>query len=1100
MKKKQTKGSFLRLLALMLAVIMVIGEPAGALAAEAVGEPVSEETDAIGEDELTPEAAELRTKAFDEGANDSESVASSEPVSESGDEITIADSSDADLEALDPDTVVEVDSDDIVQKHGATVEKTISDSDYLVKRYPTRVTVKNNLTGTTLENDLYAVLVYTEKEYKTLFEGVRVKPGQTVSLTYVNDNDEGYSRKALDRDSKYTIWIGTAEQYTYETDGVEKTAIIEYGFLGYTEYDDDGNKLDATREYNIRAKKELATVDSEEVDNGWKNGTEINMKAVAQNNMTVKISWSTNAKLHPEQKDFKKYKLSRITEDSAAAGGIKYDLILDGTKKSVVVKDKIDSTVQTYLLECFDKNNNSLAKYVTATAPYLLNVQPGYSDKILDFTFTRLANDENYTINLDVATANKAYDAAKAPGGFHDEWSTQTYGSNIRSIESYFVKKNVTPTAGMLTYYNAEPQLQTGKTYFARMRVTTNVGGVEISSVPSNVVKVKVGPEKLLILTSAGVEYNVKTPAQNQANAEKFLNDYYMESVEEIDSELFVHETNTEVCFKSGMIFFLGADNEGNIKSYDLYRSEHPYGGYKKVKSYALDKADKVGLIKCKLNDSSTSNIYALEYNNFTPEKEYYYSVCAVSKTASSVGGLGDGELIKPEQDTVQGLFTQDMDLHKITLGWQHDDCVKQYWLYRSDEKLDTLKQKVDFQRDNTPLAKISASKYDKTTGYVFYTDSKKLVPDTSYYYYVRPVYDTSKASKKTAEAAEYNTAYCSEVVEGVCSALYVKVGGLKASSYASEQMSVSFNKVEDLTKYRIWRAEFSNNVKTIPESYIPKLFDFVEGQETMSFTELEKKLRGKTDDEWNNYIAKYGWTKVADISSTGKSSFIDNNNVNVGKYYVYMIQGATADSASVNFSYTGAVQNKPLAVTNAKAELRGSGSNLYINVSWSLDSKERSVSGLAYQISIDGGSYRDVSSNSYQDYNVSRGTEKTYRIRVRHTASDTYSSAVEVKYSLPKNIEVSKSGDGTFSGNTLKLKVGESATISYRAVLEGGKTSQYNNVSRTETPAGTKTIEVTGTSSNSFTVKALEAGAAVPYTLSCAGLSRTIYVQVVKE
>ena len=158
----------------MLAVIMVIGEPVGAFAAEAVGEPVSEETDTIREDELTPEAAELRTKAFDEVANDSESAASSEPVSESGDEIAIADSSDADLEALDPDTVVEVDSDGIVQKHGATVEKTISDSDYLVKRYPTRVTVKNNLTGTTLENDLYAVLVYTDKEYKTLFEGVRV--------------------------------------------------------------------------------------------------------------------------------------------------------------------------------------------------------------------------------------------------------------------------------------------------------------------------------------------------------------------------------------------------------------------------------------------------------------------------------------------------------------------------------------------------------------------------------------------------------------------------------------------------------------------------------------------------------------------------------------------------------------------------------------------------------------------------------------------------------------------------------------------------------------------------------------------------------------
>ena len=87
------------------------------------------------------------------------------------------------------------------------------------------------------------------------------------------------------------------------------------------------------------------------------------------------------------------------------------------------------------------------------------------------------------------------------------------------------------------------------------------------------------------------------------------------------------------------MIFFIGEDDESNIKSYDLMRSVSENGPYSKIKNYPLT-SNMLLKLNITVEGFKDLNIYAMQYTSFPMEKDYYYTVRAVSKTGSVTGGI----------------------------------------------------------------------------------------------------------------------------------------------------------------------------------------------------------------------------------------------------------------------------------------------------------------------------------------------------------------------------------------------------------------------------------------------------------------------------
>ena len=1035
--------------------------------------------------------------------------------------------------------------------------KIIPEDCYTVTRFSDYVKVENKAEGTDLKDYLYVALINNSEEAEAgnLFMlGTSIAPGEAVELSFYYDGSK--NKKLLDKDSSYILWLGRGDTYT--EDGSEDIKYYEFKFLGYTpEYDTENEKV-----IYVRAEMDEINVPKFEGEDGhqegapdpgvWTDGfSEIKMKSVIQKIgpqkqpddtykpvATVTVSWPLDKKNKEWQKAYKKYDLLHLVPDSSEPTGYREEPLLKKltTNKTVTIKNvnyKEDSML--YLLKCYDKSETLLAQYVTTTAPYFLQIQSGETTGEFDFTMIQRPDDASF-YQLQIAAKNKEYDETKAPTGFQEAWSTlyqvESGFNEGNSIGEFYIGAKTRPEAILLRYNIGSPIATLGTTYYGRIRTVTYINDLKVTSAPSNVLSCKAGPAKCYVLTSACVYFdkNNANKGGNAANidrASQHIVDYFNDYSEDEEgipsqSDIYVHNTNKEVCYRDGLIYFIVDKTDiPQIKSFQLltcnYSNGKPNGKFTKVKTYTLKNT---ALMECNtsgIDYLGNFKVFAMYFNGFTPEKEIAYAVRAVGNRNSAAGGFGGVEVIKPKMDAVQGLYTADAGINKIVLSWLADDCVKQYWVYRSP-KSRSYEERFDAVRNEKPIAKVditAAKKYtynlsddtydQKSVKYMTYTDRKNLVVDTYYYYFVLPVYKTSGYAKNVELFENTYIPNSSDEVKGKASALYSQITGFKAANEATKKIKVSFNQVKNITHYRIFRLKVNSSVKKLTDAMKPDLTELYKeaGSQYDNISDFEDYLSGQPLSRWIEIMsgAGYGgntWEFIDTISTSGKGtaakSFIDDENVEVGSYYFYLIQGATEKSSSVNFSYTSRVQNKPLAVTDASITYGNPG----IKLSYKLNSKDRQYQDwLVVEVSRDGGKWTKKNNNGYTDTNMSRGVEHSYKIRVRYGDSDYTSGEVTLKYSLPSGIDVNMYKDSnTYNNNTFYLKVGETAKISYRAYLNDGSTASYSKVERTETPEENDTIIITEKGTNYFSFKANQKGS-VSYWLTCAGVSKQITIIV---
>ena len=97
----------------------------------------------------------------------------------------------------------------------------------------------------------------------------------------------------------------------------------------------------------------------------------------------------------------------------------------------------------------------------------------------------------------------------------------------------------------------------------------------------------------------------------------------------------------------------------------------------------------------------------------------------------------------------------------------------------------------------------------------------------------------------------------------------------------------------------------------------------YSEKKESESWDEFENRIDDWTIEDWKNFCAKYSSSKgswqLAGVNhgtgtSTAKQTFDDN--IKVGHYYFYMVQGATDKSSGFIFAPSKQIRNVPLGVT----------------------------------------------------------------------------------------------------------------------------------------------------------------------------------------
>lgn len=1043
--------------------------------------------------------------------------------------------------------------------------KEITDSDFGAARYQNRIIVSNNSTVSGNENDLYAVVVSANAadQPEQLLWGARIQPGKTLSIYHSYDK-EGEEVLINDK-ADYILWLGRG--YSVSSDKIE-----DFGFLG--KYKEEGKTV--YTKYNILKEVTLSAgsiqKDKEPV---WADGySGIRLKATVQKNMSVRFTWSPSGK-DEVQKTFKKYALFELIEDGGSPNGYKeiqrWPLNRDNSAKapsgsrSATIKpgwenDKdshILNSSMIYLLKCYDKDGTTVIKeYVTTVAPYFLQMQSGSETGEFEYKFTQDKNNSARFYRLEVAMKNREADV-KNPTGYHEEWSVDINGENldIYSIGDYMIAKNNQPRAVSMTYDKKTPEITLGRTCYGRIQTVAYIGGLKVVSAPSNVLNVKAGPNRCYVMDIAGVYYDAKNAklkpnqgrnAKNIERASAHINAYLNGNEMTSDNSIYIHTDNKGTDLKSGMIFFIGEDDESNIGSYELLRSENENGPYKSIKSYALNNN-----MLLKLNVTveyfKDYNIYAMQYTSFPLEKDYYYTVRAKTKKGGYLSGYGNGMYNRADMDKVQGLATVDSNQTTIGLVWEHDDCVKQYWIYRSEKPFEDM-TKAPVYEDPTksnylkpcPLVKISGSSFKKTEydvdddgtkeviRYHIYND-KKVKTDQKYYYFVRPIYNTRTATNmKTPDNPDlyrtYNMDKCSKEVEGKASAAYAQVKNFKASNYNAGTIRLSFSQIKTNvngsgstgytpTRYRIYRLEVDKDTKKLTEGMKPDLYDlYTRVYPDKTYDEFETMINEWDENEWDTkFFRGYGtatnkWTRADLVQNGVHKSYIDgdgsttktvtvDNPATVGRYYFYLIQFSTrkqddptkTGTAGQIFTYTSRIQNVPLGVENAKAEYSGSESG--IKIKWNYNSRDNANSGYIHgQISLDGGyNWVDVNrSTEYVDYSLPRGSERTYVIRTRYLngSDEAVSSYVNITASLPTRINLSNS--------EITVRSGEYATFTAKAEREGGAPASIGNIKMS---CGSDVIDFKQ-DGNTGKFRGNKVGTTT-IKVECAGISRNVKVTV---
>ncbi len=934
---------------------------------------------------------------------------------------------------------------------------------------------KITVSGQTIKvsnNDIYAYYVTAVSknaaanghyfDASILLRGQYVASGNTVTISsYYDANGRKHN---MAPESEYDIWACVDENtyltpvYTYEGNTYEIEDAVEFGTY------------------------KTLSGSPEPADPGYADGTGTdlqNMKAVTNKDQSVKVSWKGVSKT--------KYKLYALNE--AGAETQIWPLAKSGTEWNPTSEAKAGSSMtfnlknhEKYLgylrngvvvLELYENDGTTKKsgekKYLTSVAPYLFYVEGGRQAGEQEYCWSYLNESENLGYKLQAAQKNKEGDA----DGWKDEamWSTDVPSQGLESI-SFKVSNKLSTSAYRSTFYGQDllKNLPAAKLYF-RTKTVKRYKGYSLASVPSNVMSMKPGAQKPEVFSIMGV--NPQTYYSLSKNA-----------TEEEAASYGVHaaEDSFGTCWKNGYVMFYSplSINAAKDKTYvtkvELLRNDSKCGTFKVMKTYNATTLDAKynsgknagkfkpnGLYSLNLPQGNElrsyleeagynpNNVYFIQFNNFPPMETWYYSIRVVASVNGAKSGFMDGTPNTTHYEKVQDLFLGDYGNGKVELFWKHDDCAKQYWVYRGkgvtekeaqEDLMRILRKDPNTKESGTdqnpakPYKKVGGTTPKKVTSDTGEVYKYHLLADTKvsekgpngdfyfYHYYVRPVYN-SKAEASPDRKYE-DVTRTEEGVEKYYPG-FIHDGAMMVQSVKPSTDGVHINKVT-VTAYSATQLTAAWTQAPSLKGGGSAIKYLVEWREQGGTVSWNKKLIAKADPE----------TKAA----FSKRSFVAGG-LKIGKTYEFRVKpGYTSADIEENEEGWDKLYDKktpankmamPLKAVNLRAGKRSGKRGA--NVTWTIakndqqnwqDGKLKCVLKSTDGVNVTFDNKYQVQFSYADDRELSRGTVRHYTLYILAADASVGSTGQQTQafnYSKPSYAEVKKKDSST-------IKVGDSATF----------------------------------------------------------------------
>lgn len=850
--------------------------------------------------------------------------------------------------------------------------------------------------------------------------GVEIEPTKDVKISTAYVWDKGAVRKKnLEEGIKYSVYASLYEEMYYAAD------------------EEDYLVLETVQ---IRAAKEEPSGD-------YLNGEQIKLTATVQKGQDVKIAWAPDKKAYPDYAAYELYVYKNGNFDTklwpSAANPNK--------SKSCTIKaaNAADLKSGLVMLKCFDKAGACKAQYLAAVAPYLFEVQGGDKDGERQFTFSDLKSDMNMSFELQAAIKEN-----KDPK-YTDDLKCVVPSEACEAV-SYAVSAKKSESAFKTSYYVDKEKLTKDTKYFFRIKSKYLYKGMELISAPSNAIGMNVGPAKCVIEMIVGEDPQKMIDNLSASDAEDLYNG--------------VHADSIGTCYKKGYVLFYcpeKANDASVISSIELLKSNERYGVFKSIKKYAPKLVKKIDTSKylealkaagIEISDADYyDHLYYVEYNNFPPEESWYYKVRAISKK-KSVGGASEAYENTTYYEQVQDFIALDSGTNTVEMYWKHDDCAKQYWIYRYENpdptKVVDYATELKRATDAKPLYTVKGTSFKKTkmednTEYRWHTfTDKKVENGKEYYYMIRPVYNTkTKASYDDFEysvriytdtdwTGEYKPADSPMGV--IPTAMGKAPKSVKAEAYNMLQPTIHWSAVKDDGKnkiigYRIQRTPADKFKQNDPES--------------ASWTTVVNVFKDSPEKEIKNAFSKRAYRDTG-IASVGP--------------YQYRVCGLYSKTApetgydgKTGYAYVR-FDTKPLPVGNLSlSKQNGSDFRYGANVKFTIDKKdmealrdhpeiklhyllEYSDDNTYWTELISGDVNVNQASYSTRDYNdgfdLRRGVKRRYRVTLTNNGYDEkgsmYLSQKQSTFQKPTEIELAGHDPLVAGGDTVSLEIKYNGTV----------------------------------------------------------------------
>lgn len=872
--------------------------------------------------------------------------------------------------------------------------------------------------------------------------------------------------------------------YSYYYDSNKKTTITENLDLTVVAAYDAQFVVDRSKEYPYH--RDFTSAKGSGGSGAPEDGFEkIKMKAVVnKSTQTIKVTWNPAKNL-----GYKYYELQRLANNEETFTTLENWKDKNNNTKLAKTsytygRTAVERATQpaVFQLICYDKDKAEKARYITVAAPSLLYVEQGYDTNSMEYCFSKLYEDNDFGYKLELAeknTENGKDEVGKRGFAQTEKKAAKIYSTDMTEIKDFAIKKGLSVNA-LRDFFNGDSELtlKPGNTYFYRVKSFYSWHGKEYTSAPSNVLQKKAGPAKVYVFDVNGLKYTRPAgkdketiDAQNKALMDQYiLYNFEVPGVPALSSNCFVHRENEGPDAKSGYVLFL-ADriSDNDLKSFDLLRCDSQYGTYKKLKSYRISNKEPVkysGLYKWEPSnkdlkdalDAAGMDIYYMQYNNFPPEKPYYYAVRGVYKKAGAEGGFGDGFECTTELDKVENIYAFDGTIDKINLYWSFDNCVKEYWIYKREftkeeeqsgkdpsvfTKLDDYKllKKVKGKKSGTlkanPTKASDKELWESTSGnlvgdYVKFVDKdgtkyfdktpNKVTEGTNYQYVIVPKYDIKSKDQN------YNLDKRSNVAHGMATLKGAKIKNFIAKNYGVERIYLRWDK-----------------------------FKKVQADYLIIRTTKDPRAGG---DYWTGMVS---WVLH------DKGSFIDNS-ATVGQKYYYIIFAGSERSETVTDGALKTARSLPLEVDEAKVTT-GDSYRKGGEIKWTKAARDKGYP-VTYTVEYrDNGDWKelrsDLTGTSYTDNkSLDRGVRRDYRV-VSYYNGIRGGVKNAGSYSKPSNLDI--------NADRTTMMVGETVTVKVYPKIDGGSSATDMRMDGYDISGGAVSITDTKTEDDhiTYTVRA---------------------------